>query len=70
MTVSSYDPSIHKFVGNDSVLKDVPYQYFYDSEIEKEVEYKKDFDFFSMESNTRDPPPCNSMNYYRNISMT
>jgi hypothetical protein len=47
--VSSYDPSIHKFVGNDSVLKDVPtYQYFYDSEIEKEVEdmYKKDFDFF------------------------
>lgn len=47
--ISLYNPSVRQFVGNNSVLKDVPtYQYFYDTEIEKDVEdiYKKDFDFF------------------------
>ena len=47
--VSSYNPALREFVGTDSSLKEVPtYQYFYDAEIEQEVEdmYKKDFDLF------------------------
>ncbi len=46
---SSYDPICFKFVGDDSLLLDVPrYQYFYDNQIQEDVEniYKRDIDMF------------------------